>query len=150
MYHAMARRKIRRMFAELSRGNFEPALRSLAPSFEQTFAGEHSLGGTRHSLPAFQAWFERLYRLYPDLSFEVTATAASGPPWDLTIVAEWIDRARPADGHPYENRGVHVVRMRWGRVTSIHAYLDTQKAAAAAERLAASGVGEAIAAPICD
>lgn len=148
MYHALARRRIRRMFHELSHGNFEPALQGLAPQFVQIFAGDHALGGERHSLNAFRRWFERMYRLFPNLSFEVTATAASGPPWDMTLVAEWIDRATPADGTPYENRGVHVLKLRWGRVVSIHAYLDTQVVAAAGHRLAAHGFPEGVASPI--
>jgi ketosteroid isomerase-like protein len=150
MYHAIARRRIRRMFAELSHGNFEPALAGLAPTFEQVFAGDHPLGGTRRTVSTFRLWFERMYRLFPNLAFEVTAVAASGPPWDLTLVAEWIDRATPADGGGYENRGVHVVKLRWGRITSIHAYLDTQIAAEAARRLAAAGIQEAAAAPLND
>jgi ketosteroid isomerase-like protein len=143
-----ARRQIERMFQELSRGNYEPALAGLAPRFEQVFAGDHPLGGSRHSVEAFRRWFERMYRLFPNLSFEVTATAASGPPWNMTLVAEWIDRATPADGTSYENRGVHVLKLRWGRIVSIHAYLDTQIVAAASRRLAEHGFPEAAAEPI--
>jgi ketosteroid isomerase-like protein len=148
MYHYLARRRIERMFAALSNGDFEPALAGLAPRFEQVFAGDHPLGGSRHTVASFRLWFQRMYRLFPNLAFHVTATAASGPPWNMTLVAEWIDRATPADGGPYENRGVHVLRLRWGRIVSIHAYLDTQIVAETSRRLAAKGVSEAGAAPI--
>jgi ketosteroid isomerase-like protein len=66
----------------------------------------------------------------------------------MTLVAEWIDRATPADGTSYENRGVHVLKLRWGRIVSIHAYLDTQIVAAASRRLAEHGFPEAAAEPI--
>lgn len=143
MYHYLGQKKVRAMFAALSQGNFEPALASLAPCFEQVFAGEHALGGIRRTEPAFRLWFERMYRLFPDLSFEVVSTASSGPPWNQTLVAEWIDRARPVDGGTYENRGVHVINLSWGRVRSIHAYMDTQILAGTLERLVSSGTEEA-------
>lgn len=147
-YHALAERRVTRMFHELSHGNFEPALASLAPRFEQIFAGDHPLGGSRHTVESFRRWFQRMYRLFPNLAFEVIATAASGPPWDMTVVAEWVDRATPVDGGPYENRGVHVLRLRWGQVVSIHAYLDTQIVANVHQRLANAGFDEAAAPPI--
>lgn len=115
MFHFFAMRRIRSMFAELSHSNFEPALAGLAPNFEQRFAGDHPLGGVRTDVDTFRRWFERMYRLFPNLEFDVVSTAASGPPWDLTLVAEWVDRATPVDGGDYENRGVHVIRLRWGR-----------------------------------
>lgn len=143
MYHYLAQRKIRHMFDQLGRGNFEPALSSLGPEFEQVFAGSHALGGVRRTVPAFRRWFERMYRLFPDLQFEVVATASSGPPWNQTLVAEWIDRATPIDGGSYENRGVHVINMAWGKVRSIHAYLDTQVVAETCQRLYRKGHDEA-------
>lgn len=148
MFHYLARRRIEHMFASLSRGEFEPAFQALAPRFEQIFAGDHPLGGSRHTVESFRRWFERMYRLFPNLEFEVISTAASGPLWDMTLVAEWIDRAKPVDGGPYENRGVHVLRLRWGRIVSIHAYLDTQVVAETTRRMADNGIEEAAALPI--
>jgi hypothetical protein len=37
------------------------------------------------------------------------------------------------------NSGMHVLRMRWGKVVSIHAYLDTQVLIDTFNRMAASG-----------
>lgn len=151
MYHAYVCRKVHRMFADLDDGNYEPAIASLAPRFEHVFAGEdHPLAGVRHSLPAMRAWFERLFRLNQALRFTVKRVVASGLPWDTTIVAEWRDSATLANGDSYVNDGVHVIRLRWGRVTSIHAYLDTEVFATACRRLAADGYAEAAAAPIED
>jgi ketosteroid isomerase-like protein len=74
--------------------------------------------------------------------------AASGGPWDTTVVVEWTDRATPADGKDYVNSGAHVIGMRWGKVVSIHAYLDTQVLTATLNRMAVSGIKEAKAPPI--
>jgi hypothetical protein len=40
--------------------------------------------------------------------------------------------------------------MRWGKVTSLHAYLDTEILALAFRKMAAEGIGEAAADPIRD
>lgn len=150
LYHAIVRRLLRNVFAQLSAGNYEYILGQMAPQFEHIFSGTHPLGGTRHTVGAMRSWFERLYRLSPNLQFETRAMAVSGPPWDTRATVEWIDRATLADGQPYINRGVHFVRLRWGKVVSLHAYLDTQTYADACRRMAENGIDEAAAAPIED
>lgn len=150
MYHAIIRRKLRTVFTCLNRGDFEPTVDGMASSFEHRFAGHHPLGGIRHTPDALRAWFERLMRLTNHLDFEIHHIAVSGWPWDTTAIAEWTDRAELADGGSYENSGVHVVRLRWFKATSIHAYLDTAVWETSCQRMAASGVTEAAAAPIED
>lgn len=71
-------------------------------------------------------------------------------PWDTTAVVEWRDSATLADGTRYVNDGVHVVRIRWGRVVSLHAYLDTEVFANACRTMAAAGISEASSVPIED
>jgi ketosteroid isomerase-like protein len=61
-------------------------------------------------------WFEPLFRLLPNLAFKIKHIAVSGSPWDTTIVVEWGDTAPLPGGRPYVNDGVHVMRMRWGKV----------------------------------
>lgn len=150
MFHAIAERKVRQTFQSLSGGDYEQSLEGLAPRFEHKFAGNHALGGSRYTADGFRAWFQRLYRLFPNLDFEVGSVTASGPPWDLTVVAEWIDRATPAGGGTYENRGVHVIRIAWGKLASIHAYLDTKVLADTLRVMADNGLAEAVAPPILD
>lgn len=150
MYHLIVRRVLRRVFAQLNRGDFEPIVGGMADRFEHRFAGDHPLGGVRHSREGLTAWFGRLSRLTNHLDFEVHHVAVSGWPWDATGVVEWTDRAELADGNSYENSGVHVVRLRWFSAVSIHAYLDTAVWEAACARMAAGGVEEAAAEPIED
>lgn len=150
MYHAIIKRKLRAIFEGLDQGDFESTVAGMARRFEHRFAGDHPLGGTRHTPAALRAWFQRLMRLTDHLDFEIHHIAVSGWPWDTTAVAEWTDRATLADGGSYENHGVHVVRLRWFKAVSIHAYLDTAVWAAACERMAGAGIGEAAAAPIED
>lgn len=150
MYHAIVRRKLRRVFDELGRGNSEFVLAGLAPAFEHRFAGAHALGGVRHSVDGIWAWFDRLYRLFPDLNFTIKHVAVSGWPWDTTAVIEWNDAATTAIGGRYDNDGTHVVRLRWGYLVSLNAYLDTQIVIETLDEMSRAGVTEAAAAPIED
>lgn len=97
----------------------------MAKTFEHRFSGHHALGGTRRTSAAMRAWFERLYRLNQKLDFEIRHIAVSGTPWNTTAVVEWRDTATLANGAPYVNQGAHVIGMRWGKVVTLHAYLDT-------------------------
>jgi ketosteroid isomerase-like protein len=146
----MVRRLVRRTFAALSRGDYESVLRGVSPSVTHTFSGTHTLGGTRHSVEGMRRWFQRLYRLSPGLTFEIKNIAVSGWPCDTTVAVEWVDRATPADGSAYVNEGVHVIKLRWGKVVYLHAYLDTQLTEALCRRLVAFGLEEAGAPPIQD
>jgi ketosteroid isomerase-like protein len=117
MYHFIVRRTIKRMFDCLSSGDYETTLKGISPSITHIFSGTHSLGGTRHSVETMRRWFERLYRLTPDLNFEVKNIAVTGYPWDTTIAVEWVDSANLLDGSKYVNEGVHIIKMQWGKVT---------------------------------
>jgi ketosteroid isomerase-like protein len=150
MYHAIVRRKVTDSFAALSRGDYEVPLAAMAPRFEHIFAGAHPLGGTRHTVPTMRRWFERLFRLNEHLNFTIKHIAVSGWPWDTTIVVEWRDSATLASGESYVNDGTHIVRMRWGKVVALHAYLDTALFADACRRMAEAGIAEAAADPIED
>lgn len=148
MYKSIARRKARGVFESLSRGEWEDSLRDVADDVHHVFPGNNAFRGERHSKEAMRRWFERLYRLIPELEFEVKRVSVKGPPWDMYVSVEWADRGRAADGQPYENEGAHWIRLQRGKATFIHAYLDTEKVTAIADRLAAAGFEEAAAEPI--
>ena len=148
IYRAVVARQVRGSFEALGRGDFEKALSGVAEDVTHTFEGDHPLGGTRHSREAMRRWFERVYALFPGLDFDVHEVAVKGPPWNTVAFVQWTDTARPRGGTPYVNDGVHVIRIRWGKVVELHAYLDTQKVRDACDRMAAAGVPEADADPI--
>jgi len=86
--------------------------------------------------------------LFPSLEFEVRKVAVTGPPWDMLVAVEWIDRSTAADGVTYANEGAHWIRIQRGKASYIHAYLDSGKVTEACERMAAAGIEEAAAPPI--
>ncbi|WP_375426669.1 nuclear transport factor 2 family protein [uncultured Friedmanniella sp.] len=149
MYHLIVRRQIRRAFAALSRGDADALLAQMGPDVHHRFPGEHALGGERSTSEDVARWLERLFRLFPGLTFRIDALAVSGPPWDTVIGAEWTNSGTLLDGSGYHNRGAHILRLRWGKLTSFHAYLDDgEESDAALVRLADAGLAEAAAPPI--
>lgn len=150
MYHAVVRRRARAMFAALGRGDHDAVLGSLAPDVHHVFPGDHPLGGERRTRAAVGLWLERLGRLFPGHDFTVHRVVSRGWPWRTVVAIQWTAHLVPAVGAPYDNDGAHWVEIRWGRVVAFHAYLDTQRVAAACAALVDAGVEEAAAAPIAD
>lgn len=149
MYRALVRRRARETFRRLSKGEYESALEGMAKDVRHTYLGSHPCGGTRHSLEGVRLWFERVYRLFPDLRHEVRAVLVSGGPWNTTVAVQWMGYVKsPKIAEPLEFDGVHIVRFRWGRVTEVTAYPDSGKVEAYCRQLVANGVAEAGAAPI--
>jgi ketosteroid isomerase-like protein len=151
MYHAFVRRRIRNVFiGELSRGDYAAVVRRTAPDVVHSFPGDGALGGTRHSRDALRSWFERLFRLFPALRFDVEEVSVAGWPWRTVVAVRWRDWGTAADGQPYENAGCEVFEIRWGNATRISQYLDTKAIHDGLQRMAAAGIREAAAPPILD
>ncbi len=82
MYHQFVRAKVLRIFRELNKGNYEPVLSGFGPSFEHWFVGHSTLSGLRTSMGITRAWYERLYRIFPN---RVTMQNSSSLPKDVLI-----------------------------------------------------------------
>jgi ketosteroid isomerase-like protein len=148
MYKRIAERQVRAVFANLTRGDYEAALDGVADDVHHAFPGDNAIGGERDSLDAMRRWFARVYRLFPELRFEVERVSVRGMPWDMWIAVKWNDHGRCADGVEYSNVGAHWIRLRRGRAVHIQAYLDSERVTEHCRRMAAAGIEEAAAAPI--
>jgi ketosteroid isomerase-like protein len=150
MYHAIVERRIRRVFASLSQGDPAPMMDSLAPAFRYRFEGDSPIGGLRTTRESMRLWWERMYRLFPGLSFEVKDVVMTGGLWHTRIFTQ-LDFVKPLpDGTRYTNVVMQRMEMRWGRITEIHTLEDTQRCMRLLAWQAANGKQEAIAAPISD
>jgi ketosteroid isomerase-like protein len=150
MYHAIVRRRVRALFAAVNRGDAEPVLQAFARDFEHAFLGDTALGGTRKTLSATRKWYERLYRILPDIHFDLGRIAVSGGPWNTLVVVEWKETNSGTDGVRTHNHGLHVMQLQWGRATRLMICPDTVGLKATLDRLAGAGNAEALAAPILD
>jgi ketosteroid isomerase-like protein len=139
----LVRSRVAAVFAMIERGDTDGVLAGTAEDVEHRFAGDHPLGGQRTGREEFRRWFERLHRLFPSLAFDLRTIAVTGPPWDLLVTVEWLADVTPVAGPAYRNQGAHLIRLRRGRVTSVHAYEDSQAVARACELMRAAGVAEA-------
>ena len=95
-------------------------------------------------------WYEGLYRLLPDIHFDLRRIEVSGPPWNTTVVVDWDETNSGTDRVRTTNRGIHVAHLQWGRVTRLIICPDTIGLKATLDRLSAAGNREALAAPIVD
>ena len=151
MYHVIVRRRIVALFAAVNRGDAGPVLAGFAPRFEHVMlGGPHALSGRRRSLVQTREWYGRLYRLLPDIHFDLHRITVRGMPWRTLAVAEWSETNSGTDGVLTHATGVHVVEIAWGRVTRLLILPDTVKLEATLARLMAGGVDEAGSAPIED
>jgi len=151
MYHALVRRRIRSLFDAINRGDAKPVLDQFSPRFEHTFLGEgHALAGTRRTLAATRQWYGRLYRLLPDIRFDLRDIAVSGSPRNTIAVVHWDETNSGTDGIRTRNQGYHVVHLRWARTTRLVICPDTVGLEATLVRLARAGNLEAQAPPIVD
>lgn len=150
MYHAIVRGRIRALWRGMNRGNYRPILDGLDRRFTYTFAGETPLSGTWHSRTAMEAFFGRLFRLFPDAHFTLHDVLVAGGLWH-TRVATWLTiEAQLPDGTAYTNTIMQQIHLRWGKVTRVYTLEDTQKLAGAYTRLATLDVAEAAAPKITD
>jgi ketosteroid isomerase-like protein len=150
MYHAIVRRRTADMFRRLGRGDWRSIVKSFADDVHHVFPGDHPLGGERHTREAVSRWFDRLGRLFPGHDFEVHKVVSGGWPWSTWVAVQWSAELRPQEGAPYRNDGAHWIHLRWGKVAYFHAYLDTERVAAACREMADRGVEEAATEPISD
>ena len=148
MYHAIVKRIARKNFLRVNEKDFDALLKDCVPDVHHRFGGSHALGGERHDREALRQWFGRLGRLGKHLSLTVEDVWVKGLPHDTTIIIRWSATDTPPDGFDYRNHGVHVVRMKWGKIIGIDANEDSQAVAENLARMAALGFAEAAAGPI--
>src|ERR1700734_1583691 len=135
-------------FLRVNQKDSASILKDCSPDIHHRFGGHHALGGERHDRDALGRWFERLGRLCPTLKLTVRDVWVKGWPHNTTVVIRWVGTQTLPDDAPYVNHGVHVIRMRWGKVFDIDANEDSQLVAETLKTLGTNGIDEALAEPI--
>lgn len=132
--------KLRRDVRRLNAGDYRPLLAGYADDAVLRFnEGPHRWSGDHRGKPAI----ERFLRDFvgAGLTGEVRTVWVGGPPWALTLVARFDDRASGPGGEElYANRVVIVARTRWGKIVEHDDfYVDTGRILAFEEKLTALG-----------
>ena len=108
--------KLRRDVQALNSGDIRPLLKGYASDAVLRFnEGAHRWAGEHRGKAAIEAFLRNFARA--GLQGEIRALWIAGPPWALTMVARFDDRATSPNGEEiYANRTVLVVRTRWGKI----------------------------------
>ena len=121
MMSLVVRPLMRRMYRDISAGDFRLARRMLANDVTFVFPGNSSFGGTYEGSDAMLAWLERFAALHPTI--DVLDVTASGPPWNTRVAVRFDD----AIGDDYRNQVVEMFWIRWGKLRRLEVFLDTER-----------------------
>jgi len=145
MYHAIVKRIAKKNFERVNQKDFESLANDCAPNVYHRFGGNHALGGERHDRETLRRWLARLGRLGPGLKLTVHDVWVKGLPHNTIVIVRWSATDTLPDGSRYHNHGVHIIRMRWGKIVEIDANEDSQAVAESLKVRAAYGLQEALA-----
>jgi ketosteroid isomerase-like protein len=95
-------------------------------NFEHTFAGDNSLSGTRRDKESVLRWFKRVNTVLPELKFEITDIQVKGGLANTLVIARLTATCRLLNGEPYENKGVHLINIKWGKAVKFDVYENTK------------------------
>jgi ketosteroid isomerase-like protein len=143
MYNAIIKSNIKKAFQLLNDHNYLQLSKGLSLNIHHHFSGDHALGGTRNDQAAVKEWFDRVGRLLPNLKLTVNNIIVRGWPNNTLAIVQWQANATLKDGSEYLNDGVHFIRVKWGKITEMNVYEDSQAVANALEKQFQSGIVEA-------
>jgi ketosteroid isomerase-like protein len=127
MYTFIVKRIVRRTFGRLSQGDYEAVVKQFGPDSRFLFSGAHELGGERRGPDAVREWFRQMLGLFPGIRIEPRDVVVNGWPWNTVVATHLEISATLADGRPYRNEGMQLLRLRWGRVVEDLIFEDTLK-----------------------
>ncbi len=143
MYHYIVKNLVRKSFQLLNERKFDELTKPLAQDVKHSFAGDHALGGVRHDLVAFKAWLERLGRIMPRLQINIVDIIIKGWPQNTLAIVRWVGTSTLNNGDPYLNKGVHFITIKWGKLTELEVYEDSQAVSSGLEKQHQAGILEA-------
>lgn len=127
MYKAIVEKRVRGIFDEINRGNYQAMIDGLAPEFEYVFLGDHPLSGRRTKPATMDAWWQRILRLLPGGRFTIHEVIVQGHPFNTQIAVRSTIRATSPSGELYANDVMQFMRLRLGKLTRIETMEDTAK-----------------------
>ena len=140
MYGWIVRTMLRSALRRQAEGDLEPLLSKAADDVHFVFPGKSSWAADIRGKEQLEPWIRRFVEV--GLRFEPQEIVVSGWPWNTTICIQFNDHLTDANGDiVYENRGVIMGKIVWGKIKSYAVFEDTQKVAALDEYLASQKGG---------
>jgi ketosteroid isomerase-like protein len=133
--------KLRRDVRALNEGNHRPLLAGYADDAVLHFNdGAHRFSGDHRGKAAIDRFLQNFTRA--GITGEIRQLWIGGPPWAMTLIVRFDDRASAPDGEQlYANQVVMVVRTRWGRIVEHEDYyIDTVRMGPFEQRLQDLGI----------
>jgi ketosteroid isomerase-like protein len=148
IYSLIVKSRIRQSFDDVNNHRWQELSSAIAPVVNHRFLGDHAIGGERNDRATLQLWFDRLWRVLPNLHLTVNKVWVKGWPWNTTVVVQWDGTATLEDGGGYRQHAVHIITLRWGRIVALDVFEDSQEVARALAAQASAGITEAAEPPI--
>jgi ketosteroid isomerase-like protein len=125
MFHTIVGWKLRSTWARIAQGDWKAATAIAAPDVHFHFIGDTALGLETRERSAWEQWFERLFTLFPGITFRFEEAVVAGWPWDTRFVARVAVQATLRDGSRYSNTMTQWGRLRWGTLVDDVVLEDT-------------------------
>jgi ketosteroid isomerase-like protein len=106
------REVVDRLYEAFLAGDAEGMLGLMEHDVEVRFLGQ----GTFHGIPATRRFLDFAGTLLQGVEFRIRRIVVDGE----VACALWDETATTADGQPWENHGVDVIRVRDGRIVMLH------------------------------
>jgi ketosteroid isomerase-like protein len=148
LYSTIVKKRIREAFDHVNNHRWDELMKSIAPNVHHRFGGAHAIGGERHDRETLRLWFERLARVLPNLHLKINNIWVKGRPWHTMVFVQWDGTATLLNGGGYTQHAIHVITLRWGKISALDVFEDSQEVARALVAQAAAGLEEAVAEPI--
>ena len=146
MYGWLVRSMIRNVLRRREEGDIGPLLSMCANDVHFVFPGDSSWAADIHGKRELEPWLRRFADV--GLRVEVQQIDVTGWPWNTTVFLRFTDHATGPNGSVvYENRGVIVGEVVWGKIKFYEVFEDTQKVAGLDEYLASRSAGAQAGAP---
>ena len=127
IYHNYVKKLVRSNFKSIEEHRPEEIMSGISDiTLEHTFAGDNSLSGTRHDKESVLRWFKRVNIVLPELKFEITDIQVKGGPANTLVIARWTATCHLLNGEPYENKGIHLITIKWGKAVKFDVYENTK------------------------
>ena len=126
-YHRFIKKIVKSNFKAIEEHRPEEIMAGVSDkTLEHTFAGDNSLSGTRHDKESLLRWFKRVNTVLPELKINITDIRVKGGPGNTFVIARWTATCTLLNGEAYENKGVHLITLKWGKAVKFDVYENTK------------------------